>query len=118
MGMGKELLLCLKRHKNNWRMDHETLSRFMSFAEVHFKIGDLMHSLDFDEVMYGELTPEDLRAACSVFGCYAPSEDTVYLVPVYSCMFITPWQKQFVLKLYKNEEEYCDQIVKPARYVV
>lgn len=113
MGMGKDLLLCLKKHNNWWRMDHETLLRFMSFASVYFRVDELIRALEIDRVLYADISNEDLKIACVLFGTYAPNKETLYLVPVYPHLFITPWYKSFVLKVHLDGEDSLETTVMP-----
>lgn len=100
--MGNDLLLCLKRYNNNWRMDHETLLRFILFTNSYFKFDYFMSPQEWQTIVYAEISSDDLKAASVLFGTYLPDEHTLYLVPLQPSLFLVTWRKSFIIHLFKN----------------
>jgi hypothetical protein len=103
--MRKNSVLRLKRYNTLWRMDSETFSRFMSYVCVYFKIGDQSNEFEYKDIQYADISFENLKVACAIFGRYFPNSNSLQLAPVKSGNFVKHHGLTFKLEICEKKEE-------------
>jgi hypothetical protein len=105
----KDTYMQLVRKGNRWRMDGKTFCKFMSHVSGYFMTKDLDQDLSLDNVLYAEITSDDLYVVSAIFGAYSPNENTIILAPVHPGCFILPWLNYFQLKVCEKNEKAEDR---------
>lgn len=100
----KDTYMQLVKNGDNWRMDGMTFHKFMSHVSGYFMAKDFSRDLSFEDVLYADISADDLYVVSAIFGAYSPNENTIILAPVHPGCFILPWLNYFQLNICEKAE--------------
>lgn len=100
----KDTYMQLVRQDDYWRMDGKTFLKFMSHVSGYFMSKDFSQDIEFDDVVYADISADDLYVVSAIFGAYSPNENTMILAPVHPGCFILPWLNYFQMNICEKAE--------------
>ncbi len=99
MCIKKLLPLYLHKEGSLWRMDGETMYRFINHICKYFKKDDEFRNLSYDRVIYAEIDYKEILDYCMIFGGYFKTPDTLLLAPVCPAYFWTERDDKITITL-------------------
>jgi len=102
--MGKdESFIYLDRLNAFWRMDSAMFQQFMIHVSRYFGISTIIKGFSPEQILFADISGEDLNTVSAIFGGYSPDENRILLVPVNPQKFILPIKNSFKLILYPKD---------------
>lgn len=86
-------------------MDGATFKRFMSYVSGYFASNDISGKIEDEDIIYAEISSDDLYVVSAIFGAYSPNEDTMILAPAHPGSFILPWINYFQMNICEKENK-------------
>ena len=100
----KDTYMKLVRQGDHWRMDGKTFAKFISHVSGYFMSNEYMKDISVDDVLYADISSDDLYVVSAIFGAYSPNENTIILAPVHPGTFILPWLNYFQMSVCEKAE--------------
>lgn len=104
-----DTLLHLERRSTLWRMDRETFFRFMSYVSGYFEMCDSITNanatLKYEDILYADISYENLKVVSVIFGRYFPNSDTLLLSPVKPGVMVMLWGFTFKMFICERRED-------------
>lgn len=103
-----KLLVKLTKCGDFWRMEASDYLKFINYIKNYFRECVCIPEAMFGNVLYADLSEDDLKVIGSYYGIYSPDEDTLLLAEVYSGFFDLYKEKYFTIRLCMktNLEQY------------
>lgn len=112
-----KLLVKLRKYGAFWRMDASDYSKFIIYIKRYFRECECISEAMSGNVLYADLSEDDLKVIGSYYGIYSPDEDTLLLAEVYSGFFDFYREKPFTIRLcIKTNLEQCSFV--PAKMIL
>jgi hypothetical protein len=79
-----ELLVILRKYGDFWRMEASDFPKFMNYIKHYFREYEYILEAMSENILYADLSEEDLRVVSVYYGIFSPDVDTLLLAEVYS----------------------------------
>lgn len=105
--MENNFLIYLKKRGTFWRIDGKDYSLFIAHVCRYFEIcGQLPDSMSKD-LLYVEVSDNDLKMVYPIFGTHFPDKETMWLIDVFPNRFVLSYTDSFIQYMYVQTEGLC-----------
>lgn len=94
-----KLLVKLTKCGDFWRMETSDYLKFINYIKNYFRECVCIPEAMFGNVLYADLSEDDLKVIGSYYGIYSPDVNTILLAEVYSDPLILPITNLFTIRL-------------------
>jgi hypothetical protein len=94
-----KLLVRLRKYGEFWRMDASDYRKFINYIKHYFRECECKPEAMSGNVLYADLSEDDLKVIGSYYGIYSPDKDTLLLAEVYSGFFDLYRGNPFTIRL-------------------
>ncbi|MBP1594085.1 MAG: hypothetical protein H6Q12_1103 [Bacteroidetes bacterium] len=105
-GYRYKLLVKLTKCGDFWRMDASDYPKFINYIKHYFCECECISKAMSDNILYADLSEDDLMVIGAYYGIYSPDVDTLLLAEVYLDYINLPREPLFTIRLcIKNDFE-------------
>ena len=103
-----KLLVKLRRYGELWRMDASDYPKFINYIKHYFRECVCIPEAMSGNVLYADLSEDDLKVIGAYYGIYSPDKDTLLLAEVYPGFLNLYRENPFTIRLCikTNLEQY------------
>lgn len=94
-----KLLVRLRKYGEFWRMDASDYPKFINYIKHYFRVSECIPEVMSENILYADLSEDDLKVIGAYYGIYSPDVDTLLLAEVYSGPLFLPITNLFTIRL-------------------